>query len=163
MISITELAELYGVSIRTIRYYEEMGLINKSVRIKGKRYFTKSLVLDRMNEIIFLKSLDFKLKDILLTMENPLYIKPLLINIRLEIVRMKIANLQKEASKIEDILRNYNWPEIVINDKLIFKKMSSHYNSLAYQTKKVEEKNTSLLKIQKNLLISIKNGIKKLV
>lgn len=53
MISITELAELYGVSIRTIRYYEEMGLINKSVRIKGKRYFTKSLVLDRMNEIIF--------------------------------------------------------------------------------------------------------------
>lgn len=161
MISITELAELYGVSIRTIRYYEEMGLINKSVRIKGKRYFTKSLVLDRMNEIIFLKSLDFKLKDILLTMENPLYIKPLLLNIRLEIVRMKIANLQKEASKIEDILRNYNWSEIVINDKLIFKKMSSHYNSLAYQTKKVEEKKYLTIKDSKKFVNFYKEWHKK--
>ncbi|MGG5302745.1 MULTISPECIES: MerR family transcriptional regulator [Enterococcus] len=141
MISINELSELYGVSIRTIRYYEEKGLINKAVRLKGKRYFTKNITLDKMNEIIFLKSLHLKLEDIRLAMENSLYVKPLLVNIRLGIVRMEIANLKEEVSKLERILQNYNWCEMKITNKTILEKMSDHYQNLVHLQKMFDEKN----------------------
>ncbi|EMF0040483.1 MerR family transcriptional regulator [Enterococcus hirae] len=41
MISITDLSKLFNVSVRTIRYYEQIGLIENSKRIRGKRYFDK--------------------------------------------------------------------------------------------------------------------------
>ncbi|EGO7558152.1 MerR family DNA-binding transcriptional regulator, partial [Enterococcus faecalis] len=34
MISITELAKLFKTTVRTIRYYEEIGLIEQGTRIK---------------------------------------------------------------------------------------------------------------------------------
>ncbi len=39
--TISELASTYGVSTRTIRYYEEIGLIKPERNASGHRYFTK--------------------------------------------------------------------------------------------------------------------------
>ncbi|NSM83344.1 MerR family transcriptional regulator [Enterococcus faecalis] len=38
LISIANLAKIFITSLRTIRYYEEKGLVEESVRIKVQRY-----------------------------------------------------------------------------------------------------------------------------
>ena len=65
MIKIGDFANLFNVSIKTIRYYESIGLIiPKYVDIySGYRYFDEENVR-RMQEIIALKKLGFSLKEI---------------------------------------------------------------------------------------------------
>ncbi|MFS0953677.1 MerR family transcriptional regulator [Enterococcus durans] len=140
MISITELAKLFHTTIRTIRYYEEIGLIDKAIRIKGRRYFNKEETVYKMNEIQFLKSLNFKLADIELIIKNSLYIKPLLMNVRLEFIQMEISRLTDEAIRLENQLRYYGWKPVEINDDNILKKMKKNYYELSCLEKNLSKK-----------------------
>ncbi|WP_353890965.1 MerR family transcriptional regulator [Enterococcus faecalis] len=62
MISIANLAKLFKTSLRTIRYYEEKGLIEESVRIKGQRYYNEKSVIARLQEIFFFEIIKFKIR-----------------------------------------------------------------------------------------------------
>ena len=66
MIKIGELANITGVSIQTIRYYESEGLISpvEVDRWTNYRYYDESSIV-RLSEISYLKSLGFSLKEIL--------------------------------------------------------------------------------------------------
>jgi DNA-binding transcriptional MerR regulator len=64
LLKIGELASLFGVTARTIRYYEELGLIEASNRTEGlhRRYPADAIV--RLKRIEELKSLDLTLGQI---------------------------------------------------------------------------------------------------
>ena len=63
--SVKEFAELTGVSVRTLHYYDEINLLKPSVvDVKnGYRFYGKA-ALERMQEILFYRELDFSLKSI---------------------------------------------------------------------------------------------------
>ena len=65
MIKIGEFAKLFDVTVKTVRYYEEVGLLMPAyVDIyTGYRYFNEENI-DRMNEILSLKDLGFSLDEI---------------------------------------------------------------------------------------------------
>jgi len=54
MISISKLAKMFKTTVRTLRYYEEIGLIEKSIRLKGKRHYKQETVIARLEKIFFL-------------------------------------------------------------------------------------------------------------
>ena len=62
--SINQLAKLAGVSSRTLRYYEEIGLLNPH-RTKNNRYrvYTSEEV-DRLQQILFYRAFGFQLEEI---------------------------------------------------------------------------------------------------
>ena len=62
---IKEFAEFTGVSVRTLHYYDEIGLLEPSHvdRDNGYRYYNEDSLL-RMQEILFYRELDFSLKSI---------------------------------------------------------------------------------------------------
>ncbi|WP_254654265.1 MerR family transcriptional regulator [Enterococcus faecalis] len=140
MISITELAKLFKTTVRTIRYYEEIGLIEQGTRIKGKRYYHQQRIVERMNNIFFLKSLKLKLSDIELTLNNPFFIKPLIINIRLGLVRIEIDHLNKEVIKLKRYLEKYSWEEMPVINEAIVKEMKKQYIHLYQEEEKVYQK-----------------------
>ena len=66
MMTVKELATLTGVSVRTLHYYDEIGLL-KPAHVDantGYRYYGDEAVL-RMQEILFFRELDFPLKPLL--------------------------------------------------------------------------------------------------
>ena len=71
---IKKFAELTGVSVRTLHYYDEIGLLKPSIvdRFTGYRYYDESSVL-RMQEILFYRELDFSLKSIAEILSSPNY------------------------------------------------------------------------------------------
>lgn len=78
----------------------------------------------------FLKSLNLKLEDIKLVIENPLYIKPIIINIRISQLRTNIKEMISAINFLGNRLEETQWPEVEIDDYFIFEKMKENFYEL---------------------------------
>jgi Predicted transcriptional regulators len=68
LMKINEVAKKYNITKRTLRYYEEIGLL-KTVRIgtAQSRYFDENAI-NRLEQILLLRSIKFSIKDISLVL-----------------------------------------------------------------------------------------------
>ena len=67
----SQVAKLTGVSVRTLQYYDEIGLLKPSqITPSGYRLYSDE-DLGRLQQILFYKELDFKLKEIKGIIEQP--------------------------------------------------------------------------------------------
>lgn len=64
MRTISQVAELTGISIRTLQYYDEIGLLKPSELTQSRYRLYDDDALQKLQQILFFKELDFKLKDI---------------------------------------------------------------------------------------------------
>lgn len=71
--TVQQLAELAGVSVRTLHHYDEIGLLQPAERSeKGYRYYTRNELL-RLQQIMFYKQLGMPLATIAELMDSPEY------------------------------------------------------------------------------------------
>lgn len=64
MYSVKELSTLAGISVRTLHYYDQIGLLSPArIAENGYRQYDDAALL-RLQQILFYRELDFKLKDI---------------------------------------------------------------------------------------------------
>ena len=71
MRTISQVAELTGISIRTLQYYDEIGLLKPSELTQSGYRLYDDEALQKLQQILFFKELDFKLKDIREILEKP--------------------------------------------------------------------------------------------
>lgn len=70
---INEVAKLSGVTVRTLHYYDQIGLLPPSeITETGYRIYNNQ-ALDTLQQILFFRELDFSLTDIKKIMTNPNY------------------------------------------------------------------------------------------
>jgi MerR family copper efflux transcriptional regulator len=107
---IGELAERAGVTTRTIRYYESLGLLEPIERDGGYRYFPEE-TLHRLRKIDALKTLGLSLEEIAgvisLYFEDPTGIKAkkrvlAILQDHLQETEAKIAALEQFRSDLKD-------------------------------------------------------------
>lgn len=71
MYTIKEIAELAGVTTRTLRYYDQIGLLPPAkVGVNGYRHYDLDSLL-RLQQILFFRELDVPLNDIQLIISRP--------------------------------------------------------------------------------------------
>jgi MerR family redox-sensitive transcriptional activator SoxR len=63
LLTIGELAERTGVATSALRYYEELGLLEPTTRVSGRRCYGRSAV-DAVGGILFLRDAGFTLQEI---------------------------------------------------------------------------------------------------
>lgn len=100
---IKEFAKLTGVSVRTLHYYDEIGLLKPAFidEQNGYRdYDEKSL--RRMVEILFYRELDFPLKSILRILSSPDYDKEAAIRKQKELLTLKKERLERLISALDE-------------------------------------------------------------
>lgn len=69
--TIKEIADLAGVTTRTLRYYDEIGLLSPATTgNNGYRYYDQGSLL-RLQQILFFRELDMPLKDIHFILSQP--------------------------------------------------------------------------------------------
>ncbi|MBD5513578.1 MAG: MerR family transcriptional regulator [Lachnospiraceae bacterium] len=71
MRTISQVAELTGISIRTLQYYDEIGLLKPSELTQSGYRLYNDEALQKLQQILFFKELGFKLKDIREILEKP--------------------------------------------------------------------------------------------
>ncbi|WP_165769170.1 MerR family transcriptional regulator [Virgibacillus profundi] len=105
MYSIGKLSKLSNVTIRTLRYYDEIGLLPPtSIGEGGRRYYDNDAVL-KLHNIIFLKELGFELETIHEILADQIKSAKDLLQIRLEIIQAEEKQLQKSKEKIQAIIQ----------------------------------------------------------
>lgn len=73
LLKISEVAKLSGITVRTLHYYDEIGLLKpNAVSDSGYREYDNES-LDKLKQILFFRELDFPLKDIIKIMHTPGY------------------------------------------------------------------------------------------
>lgn len=74
-LSVSKVSELCCVSIRTLHYYDEIGLLSPSeISESGYRYYNEE-ALGKLQEILFYRELDFSLENIKKIVTSPCYDK----------------------------------------------------------------------------------------
>lgn len=71
MQTISQVAELTGVSVRTLQYYDEIGLLKPSELTQSGYRLYNDEALQKLQQILFFKEVGFKLKDIGEILQNP--------------------------------------------------------------------------------------------
>ncbi len=76
LLQIGELAKQTGLSIRTLRYYDEIGLLVPSHRTEADYRLYSEADIARLQQILSLRQLGFALKEICDCLENPKFSLP---------------------------------------------------------------------------------------
>ena len=71
MQTISKVAELTGISTRTLQYYDEIGLLKPSELTQSGYRLYNDEALQKLQQILFFKELGFKLKEIKEILEKP--------------------------------------------------------------------------------------------
>ena len=106
---IKEFARFTGVSVRTLHYYDEIGLlVPASVdRSTGYRYYDEDSLL-RMQEILFYRELDFSLKSISEILSDPNYDKTRALEQQKHLLILKKQRLERLISAIDGAMKGEN-------------------------------------------------------
>lgn len=100
---IKEFAKLTGVSVRTLHYYDEIKLLEPAFvdEQNGYRFYDEKS-LERMQEILFYRELDFSLKSISEILTSPNYNKHAALEKQKKLLILKKDRLEKIISAIDN-------------------------------------------------------------
>ena len=73
MKTVKDVSEITGVSIRTLRYYDEIGLLKPAKLTESGYRLYDSEALEKLQEIMFFRELEIPLADIKRIIEHPDY------------------------------------------------------------------------------------------
>ena len=106
---IREFAEFTGVSVRTLHYYDEIGLLTPAHvdRQTGYRYYDESSLL-RMQEILFYRELDFPLKTVIHLLSSPHYDKAKALQAQKQLLTLKKERLERLIAAIDSAAKGEN-------------------------------------------------------
>ena len=106
---IKEFAAFTGVSVRTLHYYDEIGLLTPAQvdRYTGYRYYDEASLL-RMQEILFYRELDVPLKRIGEILSAPDYDRNMAHLEQKQLLTLKKERLERLIAAIEDAAKGEN-------------------------------------------------------
>jgi DNA-binding transcriptional MerR regulator len=94
MMTVHQVSKISGVTVRTLQYYDKIGLL-KPAGVSGagyRLYDTSSL--EKLEQIMLFKELEFSLKDIASIMENQEVDMDIVLKDQIKILEMKVEHLK---------------------------------------------------------------------
>lgn len=106
MMTVNEVSKLTGVSIRTLQYYDTIGLLKPSEYTEAGYRLYDDTALERLQQILLFKELEFSLKEVREIMDAPGFDKEKALEQQVELLLLKrehIDNLIDFARRIKTI------------------------------------------------------------
>jgi len=123
MRTVKEVSEMTGISVRTLHYYDEIGLFTPTeVSEAGYRLYDDK-ALEALQQILFFREFDMPLKEIKAIMENPSLDKKQILAGQRKMLELKKGRLERLISGIDDILKGENKMDFSIFSKTELEEM----------------------------------------
>ena len=108
MRTVKDMAEITGVSIRTLRYYDEIGLLKPTELTDSGYRLYDNKALEKLQEIMFFRELEIPLMDIKKIMDNPNYDKEQALLAQKTLLEQKRNRLNGIIELIADVMKGVN-------------------------------------------------------
>lgn len=123
MRTVKEVSEMTGISVRTLHYYDEIGLFMPTeISEAGYRLYDDK-ALEALQQILFFREFDMPLKEIKAIMENPSLDKKQILAGQRKMLELKKERLERLISGIDDILKGENKMDFSIFSKTELEEM----------------------------------------
>ena len=94
MMTVNEVSKLAGVSIRTLQYYDKIGLLHPSGCTDAGYRLYDDTDLERLQHILLFRELEFSLKDIKVIISSPDFNRSKALEQQIELLRLKKEHIE---------------------------------------------------------------------
>ncbi len=116
--TVNELAKLSGVSVRTLHYYDEIGLLKPAViAVNGYRYYGQKEIV-QLQQILFYRELDFSLEDIKKIILSSKFNRVAAFKDQRKLLLLKKERLENIIKTIDTEVQNLEGGENMTNDDM---------------------------------------------
>lgn len=127
LLTIGQAAARAGVSIRTLRHYDEIGLLAPSrVTQAGYRLYGEA-EMRRLERILFFRELEFPLEEIRAIMAHPGYDERAAIERQLALMKKKRGRIDLLIARLEDAANGESDPEFEVFEMKEIEKMKREF------------------------------------
>ena len=97
MRTVKEISNITGISVRTLHYYDEIGLLEPTDKSDAGYRLYDDKALERLQQILFFREFDIPLKEIKAVMENPALDRNHILQMQR---KMLMAKIERKATAI---------------------------------------------------------------
>ena len=117
MKTVKEVSELTGISVRTLHYYDEIGLFKPTeVTEAGYRLYDDKAI-EKLGQILVFRELDLPLADIKLIMDNPDLDRNSVLAKQREMLCLKKQRLERIIANIDNMLKGDHTMDFTVFDE----------------------------------------------
>lgn len=105
MRTVKEIADITGISARTLHYYDEIGLLVPTDKSDVGYRLYDDKALEKLQQILFFREFDIPLKEIKAVMENPALDRNQILEMQRGMLIAKKERMERLIRSIDDILK----------------------------------------------------------
>ena len=126
MKTVHEVSELSGVSIRTLQYYDRIGLLSPTDRTEAGYRLYDDAALEKLQQILLFRELQFPLKDIMEIVNRPDFDRSKALEQQIELLKLKKEHIE-------------NLIDLAVGIKALGVKEMTREGFEAFDTRKLDE------------------------
>ena len=117
MRTVKEISDLTGISVRTLHYYDEIGLLKPTEKSDAGYRLYDDKALETLQQILFFREFDISLKEIKAVMDNPALERNQILQVQRKMLVTKKERMERLIASIDDILKGENKMDFTIFTK----------------------------------------------
>ena len=117
MRTVKEISDLTGISVRTLHYYDEIGLLKPTEKSDAGYRLYDDKALETLQQILFFREFDISLKEIKAVLDNPALERNQILQVQRKMLVSKKERMERLIASIDDILKGENKMDFTIFTK----------------------------------------------
>ena len=123
MKTVKEVSKLTGISVRTLHYYDEIGLLKPTGKNEAGYRLYDDKALEALRQVLFFRELDIPLKEIKTVMANPALDRNRILQMQRKMLLAKKERMERLIASIDDILKGENKMDFAVFSKTEMEEM----------------------------------------
>ena len=117
MRTVKEISDLTGISVRTLHYYDEIGLLKPTEKSDAGYRLYDDKALETLQQILFFREFDISWKEIKAVLDNPALERNQILQVQRKMLVTKKERMERLIASIDDILKGENKMDFTIFTK----------------------------------------------
>lgn len=130
MRTVKEVSNLTGISVRTLHYYDEIGLVKPTDKSEAGYRLYDDKALEILQQVLFFREFDIPLKEIKIIIGNPALDRNQILQMQRKMLTAKKERMERLIASIDDILKGENKMDFAVFSKTeieeMFQTMTQH-------------------------------------
>src|SRR5699024_9170657 len=138
MRTVKEISELTGISVRTLHYYDEIGLLKPTEKSEVGYRLYDDKALETLQQILFFREFDIPLKEIKSIITSPDFDRNQILQMQRKMLVAKKERMERLIASIDDILKGENKMDFsVFNEKEIEEMFQTMFDHMPENIRKI--------------------------